>query len=333
MASSDTRIRRGKIIGAAATNRVLVTGAPRSGTTFLGKALSSALRVDYFHEPLNPMCGLPSVRDEFVDLADDDHVAASEEFARLMDYEPMLTTAMYRRDRSYVRAVKQVIGSRGPFMLRLARVNPWSQHVVVKDPYASLSVRWLSERLDLQPIVVIRHPAAVAASFRRLGWNAHIVLGALGGRPGTLSADELDVARAVGPDPLLSAALVWRVLVRHMADVPSIQVTHEALSETPDAVVRDLCTATGLPYTFATRRFLRSNTSSEGSPADVDSRRAQHFKRDSRSIFDAALAELDEAEIDQVWEITGELASRWYGRTSVSAGNSTYVRVGADVEG
>ncbi|NEQ55044.1 MAG: hypothetical protein F6K11_33795, partial [Leptolyngbya sp. SIO3F4] len=40
---------------------IFVTGAIRSGTTFVGKILSLPLEVDYIHEPFNPQCGIPGV--------------------------------------------------------------------------------------------------------------------------------------------------------------------------------------------------------------------------------------------------------------------------------
>lgn len=43
-------------------NWIFVTGVIRSGTTFVGKILSLPLQVDYIHEPFNPLCGIPGMK-------------------------------------------------------------------------------------------------------------------------------------------------------------------------------------------------------------------------------------------------------------------------------
>lgn len=50
---------------------------------------------------------------------------------------------------------------------------PWpGTRVVVKDPFAVLSVRAVHEATGAVPVLVYRHPAAVLASYRRMGWRA-----------------------------------------------------------------------------------------------------------------------------------------------------------------
>lgn len=322
MATTTARSDHAKILGSPPANIVLVTGCPRSGTTFLGAALSRPFSVDYFHEPLNPMCGLPGIVEEFIDIGDEAHTEARDQFARLMRYEPVLTTGRYRRDSRSRQVAKRFIGSRGPFMLRLGRINPWTEHAVVKDPYAVLSLKWFTEEIGLQTIGIVRHPAAVAASYRRLGWQPHILLSNFLQRCDVLNDDERDIAAAIGEDTLLCAALIWRVLVRHMTSVPTIEVTHEALSDDPQREVRRLCSATGLPYNPRTARYLDSRTTSNGSPATAESPRAQSFRRDSSSIFRQALGELTDSELTRIWDIAGQVAARWYGPTSVRAADA-----------
>ena len=42
---------------------------------------------------------------------------------------------------------------------------------LLKDPIAVLSVEWLSDTFGMQPIVLVRHPAAFASSLIRYGWT------------------------------------------------------------------------------------------------------------------------------------------------------------------
>jgi hypothetical protein len=50
---------------------------------------------------------------------------------------------------------------------------PWSR-TIVKDPFALLSVPAIVSRTSAIPVIVYRHPGAVLASYRRMGWTADI---------------------------------------------------------------------------------------------------------------------------------------------------------------
>lgn len=43
--------------------------------------------------------------------------------------------------------------------------------LIVKDPIAALSSDWLGRNFDLEVVVLVRHPAAFAASLKRLNWR------------------------------------------------------------------------------------------------------------------------------------------------------------------
>ena len=90
--------RDGKVFGRVPTHRVLVTGCPRGGTTFVGTALALPAATDYIHEPLNPACGLAEVETPFVDLGQRAHAHAAHQMRRLLAYRPELRGANYPRD-------------------------------------------------------------------------------------------------------------------------------------------------------------------------------------------------------------------------------------------
>jgi hypothetical protein len=46
--------------------------------------------------------------------------------------------------------------------------------VIVKDPFALLSLRMVGRLTGALPVVLVRHPAAVLASYRRMGWSPDI---------------------------------------------------------------------------------------------------------------------------------------------------------------
>lgn len=40
---------------------------------------------------------------------------------------------------------------------------------LVKDPFALFSAEWFADNFDAEVIVIVRHPAAVVSSIKRLG--------------------------------------------------------------------------------------------------------------------------------------------------------------------
>ena len=114
---------RPKLFGSVPDHRVLVTGCPRSGTTFVGTVLAFPRSVDYFHEPLNPDCGLPGVVRRYIDLDDPVHADAASQLEELLSYRPLLRGATYAPDRLPRRAAKRVVGGRGPAHLSVRRAS------------------------------------------------------------------------------------------------------------------------------------------------------------------------------------------------------------------
>lgn len=313
--------RRGKLIGPLPDNRVLVTGAPRSATTFVGKVLSWPRTVDNLHEPLNPRCGLPSVRRNYLDLGGLEGQARDQleaEVDGLLRYEPLLRTGHFARDQQWRRLIKPLIGSRGPFYLRLARMNPWSRAVVWKDPFAAMSVEALADRWGFRPVLLVRHPLAFVSSLERLGWDAGSILIDLADQPSVLArlADEdLAALEAPPPDPSTAAAVLWRITTRELTRVaaarPSVLlVTHEAVSNDAVEVFRTLYAELDLPWTDDVRERIEAHTTAEH--VEAVRNRTQSFARDSRALLDLRLRHIDPALRARLWDLTGAVAEQWY---------------------
>lgn len=306
----------GKILGSAPEHRVLVTGCPRSGTTFAGTVLSFPREVDYFHEPLNPECGLPSVTRRHMDLADSSSGDIVAELEALFDYEPVLRGATYSSDGLVRQSAKRFIGARGPAHLTMARWNPWSEHIVIKDPFAVRSLDWFIDR-GVQVVGIVRHPAAVAASHRRLGWRAEDLRDTLTEiLDGTDSSDP-HLERARHGSDLESAAAIWSVLTSLLVRDPRVHlVLHEHLSADPVREFAALRSRLGLPWSRIAERRLERMTS--GNRAAARSGPQQQLRRSSHELSAAALASLTDHEIRSVWSIAGDVAQRWYGPRTVS---------------
>jgi hypothetical protein len=136
---------------------VLVTGAPRSGTTWLARELARSPGAAMpGKEPMNPRAGqfaLAGTVSGWVELTDPTQ-RQLRVLRRCYAGRELRTFSRY--------------GVRQP----LAPL-PWTR-TVVKDPFALLSVPMIAERVGAVPVVVYRHPGAVLASYRRMGWRANV---------------------------------------------------------------------------------------------------------------------------------------------------------------
>lgn len=302
---------------------LFVTGTPRSGTTFTGLILSTPLSVDYIHEPFNPDCGLPGIEQEYVytrsGLANEPDLRAK--VAAMKSYRFHLRTGYYRRDSRWRRAIKRVLGGRGPFYLRLAKMNVFRRSVVVKDPKGCLLTGWLGRDCGFRPVVIVRHPAAYVASQLRLGPDMRSELAALAAQP-DLVADHFEgdasPLRPASDDPVVLASTLWsaltRVILAQAASVPSaIVVRHEDLSGEPERHFQALFHSCGLPWTARTARRVRRLTTGQ---VEARGGRTQDFHRDSARLFEHRLKTLTPEQRRQVYDLTSDVAAAHYSRDS-----------------
>ena len=147
---------------------ILVTGAHRSGTTWIGKMLALAPGVGYIHEPFSPFTA-PGISGAPFDRFYTEVTAENE-----AEYLPGLERTLrfeygYRRQLGAVRSPGDAVRSVKD-ALAFSRARREHARPLVKDPIALLSAEWLAERFGMDVVVTIRHPAAFAASVLRLGW-------------------------------------------------------------------------------------------------------------------------------------------------------------------
>ncbi len=300
-------------------NWVYVTGAPRSGTTFVGKVLSAPLSADYIHEPFNPDCGMPGIDRRFLYLRPGgeaaDHYGPC--ISRLFTYDFHLKTGFFPNDTAWRRRIKRIVGSRGPFHLRLAKLNPFHRAAVIKDPIGCLLSGYLSEVHGVRVVWMVRHPVAFVASVLRIGWQ--LDLEAIKSQPDLVAdhfADEPEFLAAEYATPLEGAAALWRAInrvgLRLARDNPDWTVlTHEALSQEPVEHFRRLYDDLGLEWSGRIQRRIERQTGA-GNRAEAATRKVQDFRRDSGRLFELRRDMLTPEERSRVFELTRDVAVPFY---------------------
>jgi len=136
---------------------LLVTGLPRSGSSWVGQVLCRAPGVRYRYESLNPHW-VPALR------------GRPGHFRYLAPDRPGPKAVRRAGDRALAgrQSPKQLLRAlyRGYGRAALRRRG----RLVLKDPTACLLAGWLQARHGGEVLVLVRHPCGFASSIQRLGW-------------------------------------------------------------------------------------------------------------------------------------------------------------------
>ncbi|HEY2167385.1 MAG TPA: sulfotransferase [Jatrophihabitantaceae bacterium] len=300
---------------------ILVTGAPRSGTTFLGTVLSLNRGVSFIYEPMSRVYGLRDVPDPLL------YVRAGSSYeptAERMTRDLLAGRGQFRKPppdaaaASRPRAIaRRMLGSEVSLRYRRDALNPLRRRWLVKDPWAAMSSEWLHRQLGMQTVVLVRHPVPVVRSWQRFGWDMRI--------QELMAIDEL-MADHLGPlvegvdvdalDPVENAALVWRayyfVLNRYLDRNPEmIAVRHEDLSARPAEVLQALYRDLDLDFDHRVQARVASYTGA-GNQVTTSGETLHELRRDSAAVATQWRRDVDPAERDKIRRWVEPEASRWY---------------------
>ena len=294
---------------------LLVTGAHRTGTTWVGKMLSAG-GYAYVSEPLNVLhrlgvMGAP-VRRWYQYITRENEAEYLPAFQKTLALRYGLSAELksLRSRKDFLRMGRDLgIFLRG----RIAR-----QPALLKDPFAVFSIPWFVERLDCRVVVTVRHPAAFASSLKKLNWPFDFK--DLLDQP-LLMRDHLEPFRAdmerTRPDDILGqAALLWRMVYRvvheYAARDSSIVIArHEDLSRDPVAGFARVFESLGLAYPARVQETIRKSSGSEN-PIELSSRKVHSVKLDSRANLENWKKRLSADEAARVRELTEDAASLFY---------------------
>jgi hypothetical protein len=306
-------------------NWIFVTGVIRSGTTFVGKVLSLPLEVDYIHEPFNPLCGMPGVDRWYCYVRpslDSEAMQRDRELANsIFTYDLTLRSWYPDSDPWHRKFLKSLVGSRGPFYLRLAKPNPFHQAAIIKDPIANLMTEYLYLHFQVKPVIIIKHPVSSIASLKRVNWWPNP--NEINGRSHLIEdyfSEEADFFDKDWSDPILGAAAYWRivhkVLLAQSRQYPNWQIiTHEELSQNPIPVFHRLYDKLDLPWSEAIAqkilKFTQGNRSARAKKSIV-----QDFKRNSADIFKTQRDSLPREERRAIFEVVKDVALQIYPQES-----------------
>lgn len=256
---------------------ILVTGSFRTGTTWVAKMIGRSREVAYLDEPFNKDMFIRVTRAEFATefpylkryLNDS---LQFEQMARTLSFDLRSINGVTNvRDLSA--AIQCLSVLRNFVKGKLRRLTP-----LIKDPLAILSAEWYYQAFGTRNVIMIRHPAAVIASLKRLKWEPpllDILKQELLMRE-HLSEFRSEIERCLEPqsDMVDRAILFWKVVYR-VVDVYRatygdwLFVRHEDVSKDPIGKFGEIFEHLGLKYTPAIRRKIEKYSSSRN-PSEVE---------------------------------------------------------------
>jgi hypothetical protein len=295
---------------------ILVTGAHRSGTTWVGRMLAANPQTAYISEPLNvlhrPGVFHAAVQHWYPYITEVNESYYLPAFRELMDlkYDLFAEVLSLRSRRDLMRMGRDIaIFANGKFR---------RQRVLLKDPFAVFSTPWFAEKLNCEVVITVRHPAAFASSLKRLNWpfDFNHLLSQPGLMQDHLEAERTEMQVMQTDDIVGQAALLWRMIYRFVHGTSGLFpgfkiVRHEDLSLDPVAGFRSLYQSLDLVFDDRVRDVILNSSSSEN-PVNLARGKTFSVKLDSRAALNNWKKILSGDEISRVQKLTQGVSDLFY---------------------
>lgn len=298
---------------------ILVTGAHRSGTTWVGKMLSADHSAAYISEPLNVLhrrgVYRADVKHWYEYITEENEEKYLPAFRELFNFRYHLFAELgsLRSQKDFLRMGRDL----SIFMNGKLR----SQRVLLKDPFAVFSTPWFAQKLNCKVVITIRHPGGFASSLKRLNWvfDFRNLLDQPMLMRDYLESDRADMEAMQADDIVGQSALLWRMIYRSVHATRSLFpdfkiVRHEDLSLDPIAGYKSLYDSLGLTFDEKVRDTILNSSSSEN-PTELSKKKVHSVKLDSRANMDNWKKRLTPEEIARIRNLTEDVSHLFYSDT------------------
>jgi len=297
---------------------LLVTGAHRSSTTWVGKMLAANQHYTYVSEPLNVLHRRGVMRKPvsrwytYLNFENENQVLSGFYGTMALRYHLLEELSDLRSARDVGRMLRD--------WSSFTRGNRAGNQVILKDPFAVFSADWFSKRLGCQVVVTVRHPAAFVSSLKRLNWPFQFE--DLLEQPLLMRdwlepfREDMHRAQKQPADIIYQASLLWR-MIYHVVHQYSLQnpefhlIKHEDLSLNPEREFKALFEQLGVPFTDQVEEIIRK-ASNPDNPAELSMDAVHSVKLDSRMNLKNWQKRLSPEEIEHIREWTEDVSRYFY---------------------
>lgn len=304
---------------------LLVTGLPRSGTSWTGKMLEGSGQVVYVNEPMNtrrPPGRSPGVlnarvqhRFQYIDPSDDAAWAAAFHDTLRLRFHPLAELRSVRHPYDVARGLKYAT----QFTVGAVR----HRRAMLDDPNALFSAGWLTQRMGVSTLVLVRDPVGLLGSWKALGWQVQLT--ELLSQPALMRdhlapwAEQIQQAVDTG-DWIDRMCCLWNV-AHEVIDRLRNEVDHvlirryEDLASDPMQQFAEVYEWFGLDWSDDAQRVVSEATSTATASTRGFSwsgfSRTAYQRMDSKSAVTKAEQRLTPDEIERVRSLTGQVAARF----------------------
>jgi hypothetical protein len=297
---------------------ILVTGGPRTATTWVGRVIAQADPVHYIHEPFNIdnrpcVCG-HQINYWFQYVSSKNASTFENHFSHQLwspfhFYNLMNLVNTYRIQRS----PRETLRAFKNFTISIFKSRP-----LIKDPLAVFSADWLASKFNADVLVLIRHPAAFVSSYKKLNWlhplshfldQPALMRDHLSPFEEEIREYERNEADLVGQAALLWKLIYFRVL-KYKEDYPNwIFVRHEDLSLNPHLEFQKIFNQLGVEFS---RKVINKIEETIHPQNPIDSENPYSIHRNSAENLWKWKNQLSSQEIERVATVVDDIVGEFY---------------------
>jgi hypothetical protein len=302
---------------------ILVTGAHRSGTTWVGKTIAASPSIGYIDEPFSPILrhynpGVCNVNYDFwwMYITKENEIPFYNAISATMDFRYNFIAQVLRIIKNKC-GIRTLIKGYSSFFINR---NIYHARPLIKDPIALFSAPWLAERFNMKVIILIRHPAAFVSSIKRMNWphdfanflNQPLLM------KDHLAPFEKDIKTHIETklDIIDDAILLWRMFYFFINKLRQthknfIFTRHEDLSLNPVEEYEKIFSRLNIDFTEKIKNFILNSTRSSN-PAEAPAGIEHHLKRNSKENIKNWKNRLSVSEINRVKEAVADISKFFY---------------------
>ncbi len=297
---------------------ILITGAHRSGSTWVGNMTGASDQVCYLWEPFNfhfgpGVCNAPfEYHFPYVNETNEDKYIDS--IRRTLNYRYHLMEELRTIKSGW--QLKKCIKDFARF--QAAKIK--KQRPLFKDPIAIFSAQWLAQRFDFQVVILLRHPAAFVNSLNRLDWNynfnellkqPHLLDGPLAPFKEQVKDHARNPRDITGQAILLWNLFYSRVKQYRDAHPDWLYLRHEDIAREPVPAFKNIFRYLDLPFTSAIENNIIRHSNIQN-PTSSSGTETSAIKMNSGKSIHTWRKQLTPETIERIEDGTREIARHFY---------------------
>ncbi|MEL7108097.1 MAG: sulfotransferase [Pseudomonadota bacterium] len=289
---------------------ILITGCPRSGTTFLGSVFEASKDCFEIYEPFNSdftyHLALPT---RFYRIENRETLEIRRQTDQLVELSTLsgrikklprgaIDRFRAQKDTSSALALKKLVQRTARFIS--------ANRVVIKDPVAFFSSAWISKTYGSKVVIMFRHPGGVVSSYLALDWEPETPEIIEHTMPETRARLRDEIARweAAPEDRVGALILQWKIFTIETMALARANpdwhvVSHEHLCDQPNEVFAELFEAFGLELSAQVKEKIRESTTAEN-VVDPKKHIQHNLNRSSKTLKNAWKNRLDDETIERI---------------------------------